>query len=87
MPYNTLDDLPGSVREHLPRHAQEIYRAAYKSAWDEYKTPQDRRDDESRKEAAHRVAWAAVKHQYEKDEASGQWHATSDAKRNENTRA
>ena len=78
MPYKTLGELPESVREHLPHHAQEIYQAAYNSAWDEYVKPQERRDDESREETAHRVAWAAVKHQYEKDEGSGQWHARAD---------
>jgi len=73
MPYEALDDLPESVRAHLPRHAQEIYRAAYNSAWNEYKEPRERRGDESREEAAHKVAWAAVKHQYEKDERTGRW--------------
>lgn len=64
MPYQKIHDLPDSVREHLPEHAQEIYRAAFNSAWEEY------RHDEER---AHRVAWAAVKHEYEKDEHTGQW--------------
>jgi cation transport regulator len=33
LPYQRIDDLPESVREHLPKHAQEIYRAAFNSAW------------------------------------------------------
>ncbi|KAB8144588.1 cation transporter [Chloroflexia bacterium SDU3-3] len=66
MPYKTERDLPESVRDHLPKHAQEIYRAAFNSAWDEYNHDEER---------AHRVAWAAVKHSYEKDEASGDWKA------------
>jgi cation transport regulator len=66
MPYNTNKDLPDSVRDHLPLHAQEIYRAAFNSAWDEYDHDEER---------AHRVAWAAVKHEYEKDEKTGQWKA------------
>lgn len=65
MPYQRLSELPESVREHLPKHAQEIYQAAYNNAWEEY------RHDEER---AHRVAWGAVKHQYEKDERTGKWH-------------
>ncbi len=64
MPYKSVADLPESVRDHLPHHAQEIYRAAFNSAWDEY------HHDE---EWAHRVAWAAVKHEYEKDEKTGDW--------------
>ncbi len=29
MPYDNLSDLPDSVRNNLPEHAQEIYRAAF----------------------------------------------------------
>ena len=72
MPYKNLSDLPGSVRDNLPKHAQEIYRAAYNSAWDEYKDPEERRDDASREEVSHRVAWSAVEQTYKKDD-SGQW--------------
>ncbi len=72
MPYKDLSDLPDSVKDNLPKHAQEIYRAAYNSAWDEYKDPEDRRDDASREEVSHRVAWAAVGQKYEKGE-SGRW--------------
>jgi cation transport regulator len=68
MPYNDLNDLPEPVQEHLPKHAQEIYRAAYNSAWEEYGQDEER---------AHRVAWSAVKKTYEKDQASGQWIASS----------
>jgi cation transport regulator len=64
MPYKTIGELPESVRSHLPKHAQEIYRAAFNSAWDEYGQDEER---------AHRVAWAAVKTKYEKDEQTGEW--------------
>ncbi len=67
MPYDKLKDLPDQVRNVLPKDAQEIYQAAFNNAWDEYKDPDDRRDDASREETAHRVAWAAVKQTYEKD--------------------
>jgi cation transport regulator len=72
MPYSDLKDLPDSVREHLPKHAQEIYKEAFNSAWDQYADPKERRDDASREEVAHRVAWAAVKKVYEK-KADGRW--------------
>lgn len=65
MPYQTVNELPGTVREHLPRHAQEIYREAFNHAWEEYG------HDEAR---AHRVAWGAVKRVYEKDESTGGWN-------------
>ena len=66
MPYKQRTDLPDSVKDNLPKHAQEIYQAAYNSAWDEYNHDEER---------AHRVAWAAVKSKYEKDEKTGEWKA------------
>jgi cation transport regulator len=62
VPYENLTDLPDSVRNNLPKHAQEIYRAAFNLAEDQY-------GEESR---AHRVAWAAVEKKYEKNE-NGDW--------------
>jgi cation transport regulator len=62
MPYDMLTDLPDSVRNNLPKHAQEIYRAAYNSAEEQY-------GEESR---THRVAWSAVENKYEKNE-NGNW--------------
>jgi cation transport regulator len=73
MPYDSLNDLPDRVRDNLPEHAQEIYKEAYNSAWDQYNDPEDRRGDAGREETAHRVAWSAVKEKYEKDESSGKW--------------
>ena len=63
MPYDSIRDLPPSVATHLPDHAQEIYRAAFNSAWDNYA---DR--GVMREEIAHRVAWAAVKRLYRKQD-------------------
>lgn len=65
MPYTNLSSLPESVRNNLPRHAQEIYLAAFNNAWEEYRDAADRRGKASREEVAHKVAWAAVKQQYE----------------------
>jgi len=36
MPYSTNEDLPISVRGHLPTHAQDIYREAVNHAWSQY---------------------------------------------------
>lgn len=74
MPYKTTDELPDNVRNVLPKHAQDIYKEAYNSASEQYEDPEDRRGDASLEETAHRVAWAAVKETYEKDESSGKWH-------------
>ncbi len=73
MPYDAISDLPDSVTGVLPKHAQEIYKEAYNSAWTEYKDAADRRGDASREETAHRVAWSAVKQTYAKDDDSGRW--------------
>ena len=73
MPYERVSDLPAPVRDNLPKHAQEIYRAAFNSAWEQYDQPKERRGGRSREETAHAVAWSAVEQKYEKDERSGKW--------------
>lgn len=62
MPYASNDDLPESIRSHLPRHGQDIFRAAFNSAWESYGS----HDPSRREEMAHRIAWAAVKRRYQK---------------------
>ena len=64
MPYSASIDLPGSVRDHLPPHAREIYREAFNDAWTRYPGPRQ-------EEVAHRIAWAAVKRSYV--HRDGQW--------------
>ena len=60
MPYPTNEDLPDSVRAHLPDHAQDIYREAFNHAYAAHA------GDIRQEEAAHRIAWAAVKRSYVK---------------------
>lgn len=57
MPYSSNDDLPPSVSNHLPPHAQDIFREAFNHAW------QAHGGDEP---TAFRIAWAAVKRRYRK---------------------
>jgi cation transport regulator len=66
MPYASISALPKSVRDHLPKGAQQIYREAYNNAWDQYADPTKRRGRASLEATAHRVAWSAVKAKYEK---------------------
>ena len=73
MPYHNINELPEDVRNVLPEHAQAIFKEAFNSAYDEYKDPDQRRTDESREETAFKVAWSAVKKEYEKG-ADGKWH-------------
>lgn len=77
MPYRKLNNLPQSVRDHLTEHAQDMYMEAFNNAYEQYDRPEERRGA-SREETAHRVAWAAVKQKYEKDERSGDWKATGE---------
>lgn len=58
MPWRSNADLPPAVRARLPDHAQDIFRAAFNSAYDEH-------SDEATEERAFRIAWAAVKRGYE----------------------
>lgn len=70
MPYETNEDLPPPVRHALPPHAQDIYRAAFNRAYS------DHAGDPRQEEAAHRIAWAAVKRSYVK--LGSEWVARSD---------
>jgi cation transport regulator len=65
MPYLTNDDLPAPVQEHLPPHAQDIYREAFNHAFAAHA------GDPRQEEASHRIAWAAVKRSYVK--IGGSW--------------
>jgi len=69
MPYSHNTDLPAAVRDHLPAHAQDIYREAFNHAFAAH------RGDPRQEEAAHRIAWAAVERRYVKQ--GGVWVARS----------
>ncbi len=60
MPYRSNSDLPPSVRNHLPDHAQDIYREAFNHAYRAHAGEADR------EQRAHMIAWAAVKRSYVK---------------------
>lgn len=72
MPYNSIHDLSSNITKHLPKHAQEIYLHAFNNAWEQYADATKRRGKSSREEAAHRVAWSAVKKKYHKG-SDGHW--------------
>lgn len=60
MPYATNEDLPPPVRHVLPHHAQDIWRAAFNSAWESLRPGED-------ETKCHRIAWGAVKRSYVKE--------------------
>ena len=64
---NRLSERTQKQIDELPKHAQEIYKEAHKSALERYQDPDKRRNsNESAEEVAHKVAWDAVKNEYEK---------------------
>ncbi len=62
MPYKVNNDLPDNVKNHLPEHAQTIFRKAFNSALHQYHN----------EVSAFKVAWSAVEKTYKKD-ATGKW--------------
>jgi len=60
MPYRANDDLPELIRRRLPPHGQDIYGEAFNHAF------AARVGDPRQEQAAHRIAWAAVKRAYVK---------------------
>ena len=56
MPYATNEELPERIREHLPQHAQDIFRAAFNAAYERYGAGNEAR--------AFRIAWDAVRKAY-----------------------
>lgn len=73
MPYPTNAALPASLREHLPEHAQDIFRAAFNHAFAAHS------GDPRQEEAAHRIAWTVVKRSYVK--VGNDWIARADLER------
>lgn len=74
MPYNSTSDLPSGVRDHLPTHAQDIFKEAFNNAWEEYQKADDRRGNDSQEEVAMKVAWSAVKKAGYQKGPDGRWH-------------
>jgi len=66
MPYDSISELPESVKDPLPEHAQRIFKEAFNDAWERYSDPEDRKGGSSREETAMKVAWSAVKRKYKK---------------------
>jgi cation transport regulator len=60
MHYSSNAALPPPVQQRLPPHAQDIYREAFNHAFAAHA------GDPRQEEAAHRIAWAAVKRSYVK---------------------
>jgi cation transport regulator len=73
MPGAKLSETTRKQIDEPPKHAQDIYKEAYENALKEYRDPSKRRGGaaESVEELASKVAWSAVKNDYEK--RGGKW--------------
>jgi cation transport regulator len=71
-PYRKVEELPDSVKDNLPKSAQDIYKEAFNNAWDRFKDPSKLKYGGDRETASHRVAWFAVKKKFKKTK-KGKW--------------
>ena len=71
MGYESKSDLPPTIRDVLPEHAQELYLQAHQKGWDEYEEGQGYL---SRDGVAHQRGWTAVQLEYIHDQGTGKWH-------------
>ena len=69
--YETLDDLPRSLREELPDAAQREYLAVYRITWTRCSMG-GVTDEAELADKAHNAAMLEVERQFEKDE-NGRW--------------
>ncbi len=68
MPYKIVSELPPPVKDNLPTHAQEIFMAAYNSAWEKHGK------EDKAELTCNSIAWAAVENKYSKND-KGDWVA------------
>jgi cation transport regulator len=62
MQFETIKQLPATIRDTLPKEAQEIYRKAYNEAWEKF--DQDAGVGLDQQGLAHQQAWGAVNQEY-----------------------
>ena len=72
MPYDSLQDLPGTMRDTMPREALEIYLDAYNEALEEYEEAEG--GEAGREAVAHRNAMHAVKREFVHDDDTQKWY-------------
>ena len=69
--YQTLADLPRSLKDELPDMAQRTYLSTYQRVWEKCRMGGMESEDELAR-TAHEAATLAVRAQFEKDE-QGRW--------------
>ena len=75
MHYETVKELPETIRDVLPNQAKEVYRKAYNLAWGKF--DKDARMGLDQHGMAHQQGWMAVRHEYVFD--LDQWHRKGEA--------
>lgn len=72
MSYESIRDLPATLRDTMPQEALEMYLEVYKEALEGY---EEAKGGEAGREAvAHRDAMHAVKHEFVHDDDTHQWY-------------
>lgn len=69
--YESLDDLPGSLKRELPDMAQHTYLSTYRRVWEKCRMG-GAEDENELARTAHDAAMLAVEQHFEKDE-NGHW--------------
>ncbi len=75
--YESIDELPDTIRDLLPREAQKLYLEAYNRSWEAYE--KDRESAMSREAVANRDGWTAVQREFTKDDKTGTWYPAGEA--------
>jgi cation transport regulator len=70
--YESIEDLPDTVRDVLPREAQEVYLEAFHESFEGY--DEETSSEMNQEAVANRDAWAAVKAEYTRDDETGEWY-------------
>jgi CBS domain-containing protein/cation transport regulator ChaB len=79
-PFRSISELPGDVKSLLPKTAQQVYLDAYNSALRELQDPTKPPESPGEiKKSASKIAWGAVKQQYQKK--GDEWVAKSPSSR------
>ena len=74
--YESIEDIPDSLRSTLPKEALEVYLQAYQESWDTYEEHQGGELD--RPAVAHRDGWNVMSKQYAKHPGSGKWYPVNE---------
>lgn len=70
--YKSKNDLPETLRKHLPENLQELYLEAFQKSWENYDEHEGGELD--RESVAHRDGMTAVQQDYVHDDETGKWH-------------